>query len=775
MTATVYTGGATCEVIARPPVLQPTIANFAATPAMVTLGQSVVLSADVTNAVSLLLNGAPVTLPATVFPPDTGAEIYTLTAIGMAGSTPATATLTVTVNAVVVPPSVFDGIHSKPIDLNKTLMMQGYMSAPLGYDPGRYEREQYLCILTGSTAQFRATTNNFAAGGAKIQFGASATLTLCFDGVPVATKTVAATDYSVVFTVDLTNIAEGWYRTTVTGLDVSWSILDYAAYVLKGAKAQPQSKMPVVTGSYTLKKDMTTVSAHHFAWVPAQCVPTIMPLVPRDCPAFSEIPKRQNVVITQLVHGRVGDTYRPSLTKEGIMVTAGKQPYYFYDFQKPAPTMPLLDGPRGQGSLFCPTHVEVGKCAPTAKEGAALGPIDNAYFTDPWRVGKVREDGTVVTLAGWRHTTTPQYWADPVTAELVGDWSAIPAARRGFVELWGMAWRIPAIDYAAAPIATERGLKPHVTGVQMFVSDQRRVMPNGTGRIVKLQFSPTSHAAPPVVTEFHGDGWNQCFDVVGNGHQVHGQTPVSDADFRLWASDRMGHSIRVLGFDGTVLETWANIPQPEGLALFERADGLWLYYTSTVRAGGTETGTVQNFYIRRRHTVTKEDVLIVDCKAKFPQLVGNNTLIGKIAISDGSFGPKGMIALATWANSNFSYPILIDGETGDLIDWLYPMQYSEPIVFGMGNPGMTYTSAVGIGNGRMVWGTACEGLIMVSKALPTDTVWPASVAAGEKQWHDEGYIAAYGHYGFGHYGLPLPWGASSNIDAFLQAHGHIKA
>ena len=677
-------------------------------------------------------------------------------------------------NAVVPVPSGLGVISSKPVNLAKTVIMQGFMGIAAGYDPGRYERQQHACILSGASGKFLVMTNDFAAGGASVPFGAPATLTLLFDDKPVATKSVAATEKIAEFAVALTNIAEGWYRTTITGLDASWSILDYAVYVLKGAKAKPQSKMPVVTGSYTLKKDRTTVSEHHFAWVPSQCVPTIMPLVPRDCPAFSEVPKRQNVVITQLVHGRTGDTYRPTLTKEGVLITAGKQPYNFYDFQQPKPILPLLDGPRGQGSLFCPTHVEVGKCAPTVKEGAALGPIDNVYFTDPWRVGKVREDGTVVTLAGWRHSTTPQYWNDPPTAELVGDWSAIPISRRGFVELWGMAWRIPAIDYAAAPIATERGLKPHVTGVQMFIADQRRVMPNGMGRIVKLQFSATSHAEPPVVTEFHGDGWTHCFDVVGNGHQVHGQTPVSDADFRLWASDRMGHRIRVLGFDGEELETWANIPQPEGLALFERADGVWLYYTSTVRAGGKETGAIQNFYIRRRHTVTKEDVLIVDCKARFPQLVNNNSLIGKIAISDGSFGPKGMIALATWANSNFSYPILIDGETGDLIDWLYPMQYSEPKVFGMGNPGMTYTSAVGIGNGRMVWGTACEGLLMVSKALATDTVWPASVAAGEKEWHDGGYIEAFGHYGFGHYGLPLPWGKSANVDAFLSAHGHKK-
>lgn len=659
------------------------------------------------------------------------------------------------------PPPVDPGlgvIVSKTMNMAKVLVLPGFMASV-----NRYDRQQYNCILKGTSAQYTAFTNNFTAGGTSVAFGASFTLSLLFDGVVVATKAVISTDRSVAFTVDLTNIAEGWYKATVTGLDATWSVADYGVYVLKGATAAPQTKMPVVTGSYT----MAQVPNHHFSWVPAQCNPTVMPLVPRDCPAFTALPKRANLVITQLVHGRFGDTYRPSVTKEGVVVTANKQPYNFYDFQQPIPIMPLLDGPRGEGSLFCPTHIEVGKCAPTAAEGAALGPIDNTYFCDPWRVGKVRENGDVVTLAGWRHASLPQYWGDPQNAELVGDWSAIPVERRGFHELWGMAWRIPAIDYTAAPIASERGLKPHVSGVQVFVSDERRVMPNGVGRIVKLQFSPTSHSAPPVVTEFHGDGWANCFDVVGNGNQIHGQTPVSDADFRLWASDRYNNRIRVLGFDGTVLEDWP-VPQPEGLALFERADGLWLYYTSTYPISGG-----RNFQIRRRHTVTKQDVLITD-RLTNPDLAyyfNNNALNGKIAVStDGTFGPKGMIALATWSNSYYGYPMLFDGETGAFIDWLA----NSPVTKGMGGPGMTYTSAAGFGNGRMIWGTACDGLIMASQALATDTVWPSTVAAGEKEWHDNGYIQVHGHYGFGHSGLPLPWGQSANIDAFLTAHGHTK-
>jgi hypothetical protein len=47
--------------------------------------------------------------------------------------------------------------------------------------------------------------------------------------------------------------------------------------------------------------------------------------------------------------------------------------------------------------------------------------------------------------------------------------------------------------------------------------------------------------------------------------------------------------------------------------------------------------------------------------------------------------------------------------------------------------------------------------------------------AGKKQWHDErGFWLTHSDGGFGHYGLPLPWGKSSEIDYYLQCHGHVK-
>ena len=85
----------------------------------------------------------------------------------------------------------------------------------------------------------------------------------------------------------------------------------------------------------------------------------------------------------------------------------------------------------------------------------------------------------------------------------------------------------------------------------------------------------------------------------------------------------------------------------------------------------------------------------------------------------------------------------------------------------------SYASAVGIGHGRMLFGTAEEGLHVVSKALDTDPVIDAAqYKAGMDQWQARGYGLTHGPGGYGFYGLPLPWGATPEIDYFLRANLH---
>ena len=272
----------------------------------------------------------------------------------------------------------------------------------------------------------------------------------------------------------------------------------------------------------------------------------------REFPALPTVPTRKDVVITSLAVPRPDDLYRPALTKEGVWTTANRENYFYFDFEQPKPIQPMLDGPRGRGSIIAPVHLEVGSAAPN---GALRG---NVYFIESWRVGKVTPDGTVVTLAGYRHKDMASYWADPTSAELVGDWSSIPPERRGFAQPWGMAWdpRTLVINEAAPPIPSEGNEQPHVLGPALYISDTYR------NRVVKLEYSATAHGVPPKVTEFI-TGLNQPWDVIAVGTQ-------------LYVSDRMNNAIKVFDIDTAALVKTIPVVQPEGMALL---DG-WLYYAS---------------------------------------------------------------------------------------------------------------------------------------------------------------------------------------------------
>ena len=613
-------------------------------------------------------------------------------------------------------------------NLAKALVFGGWLSYC-----NRYERMEHAVVLGAGKTQVDVLTCNFTNGGTKIPFGVDTTLTLTLDGKAVATAAVKAADVAVSFAVDITSIAEGWYRASVTGLDGSWSVLDYGVYVLKGAVARPGAWMPVTTASHEF---IFGGGLYQQAWVPTKFEPITVPYPSRGFPDLSTVPMRRDVVITSLAVPRPGDLYRPVLTKDGVWTTANRENYFFADFETAKPILPMLDGPRGRGSIIAPTHLEVGGAAPG---GVLRG---NVYFIESWRIGKVTPDGTVVTLAGYRHKDIASYWEDPTSAELVGDWSSIPPERRGFAQPWGMAWdpRTLVINELAAPIPSEGNEQPHVLGPALYVSDTYR------NRIVKLEYSATAHGVPPKVTEFV-TGLNQPWDVIAVGTQ-------------LYVSDRLNNAIKVFNMDTAALVKTIPVVQPEGMALL---DG-WLYYAS-----------VKSKSIRKINLATGEDVLIADptvAGSSMGYFINDNSRFMKIAVSDGSFGPRGMIAYTTWSNSYFGYPNLIDGATGKVIDWVHVS--GGDTVMGTNPLGLTsYATAVGIGHGRMLFGTAEEGLHVVSKALETDPLIDAAkYKAGQDQWQARGHGLTHGPGGYGFYGLPLPWGETAEIDYFLRANLH---
>ena len=161
----------------------------------------------------------------------------------------------------------------------------------------------------------------------------------------------------------------------------------------------------------------------------------------------------------------------------------------------------------------------------------------------------------------------------------------------------------------------------------------------------------------------------------------------------------------------------------------------WLYYASIATKS-----------IRKINLATGQNVLIADptvAASKFSYFLDNNSRYMKIAVSDGSFGPRGMIAYTTWSNRNFGYPNLIDGTTGATIDCLTvkggeTVRGTTPL--GLSSYSRRWarcrTHAVRDGRGR----PAC-----VVEALPTDPVIDMTkYTAGMDQWQAEGYTLTHG-------------------------------
>ena len=616
------------------------------------------------------------------------------------------------------------------------LVIEGY------FEGGRYERYQRITVLSGATAGIRFFAYNIGGGGASRLLNASS-YKLLVDGVERARVDVAAGAREATFQLNLAPLTEGWHILDVVGTAgySGESCPTWPVWISKGGKpAQPT--MPVTTGTYGLLHGPDEGSyVHVTATVPAVFNPVVRPLAARETPAFNTALPRSQLVQSQWAVARQDDVHRTNVTAAGLLTTSNRQPYFWSDFTEKIPRLPLLDGPRGKASIVMPTHLQVGR----------RGGI---YFVEPWRVGKIEPDGTVTTLAGWRHTSPPSFWGSPQQLELVGDWSSIPVERRGFHEAWGLAWDPASLatDESAGLIEGEH---PHLSGPRAFVSDTQN------NRVCVIEFSRNSRTAVPVVKEFItglGDPW----DVVCDGNLLY----VSERSrHRIAAYDTKTGVLDHVLVSGAALATVSSVNRfvsrlgtlsqlrsqpcvaPEGL--FKQDD--WIYFGSYAMA-----------QVRRVHMRSGQVEVVAE-----PTLDGNSTFM-KIALSDGTFGPRGTVFVAHWSNNYFGYPaaFLPGGK-----QWEYLTGATSPGA-PWGSAG--YPTAVGIGQGKMACGSSAEGLLVHSKALPTDKPLPGPYANGEKEWRRRGFHLTHGPAGYGYFGLPLPWGTSSDIDVFLTTNGHVK-
>lgn len=708
----------------------PSIVSFVADKTALPVGGgSVTLSWTTLNATSVKLDGVPATSPTIVQIAQTHA--FSLVASGQAQPS-ARATINVSVAAVAIPPGV-GVVTSKLTPRPNVLFIEGFG------DGNSYVRSQVLVEAIGPSTVVRAFTQNAAVGQVPIPVAFSATLT--FNGNPVATKAVAAGDTEILFPVDLTNIAEGWYMLSVLGVPSGWTVADYSLYVRKGATAAPQTTMPVIIGSYSWMDNSAFThegTTHQSALVPSVYAPVEQPLPARDCPAFTAATVDQ-LVFTRLAPWRPTDVYRPQLTREGVLTPTNNQNYMFGDYSEPIPPWPLLDGPRGRGTVICAMSINHGRNFKT-------------YVTEPWRQTVLDQTGLVRTLFGWVSDPTPSYWAKRQISDfrLKGNWSPIPQSRWGTREMWDFffdLFTLP-LNPTAAPIGGEQ---PHLIGPFGYACDTKN------NRVLGAEFSPSDHLVEPLMTE----------EITNLGAPWNGVI-VNDL---LYISENVGNRVSVWQINRPSVTDWN--------AGKRRTHTFVKSYPFTAPSGlRAQNGIV---FVGAQGAIWAIDPSTDAITKRVTIPLDDNTHFMNFAISDGTCFERGTFAVVTFSNLlKRGYPRLYNPD-GSYFEYLAAPPAGKKMVGGPGSdiwtPGehpLTYPMAVRMDNGRMTWSTIQEGLFRLSRALPTDVPLPPLYSQGALEWLEDGSRELYGDNGFGFYGLPQPWGKSAAKDDYLLGNGHVR-
>lgn len=620
----------------------------------------------------------------------------------------------------------------------------------------RYERWQDLIVLREPGVTITVQKQDLYAGGGALRTLLGETYLVMCGNTVVGSFSGGVSSAAV--TLDLSAVPDGWHIIDVVGAVGDEFFAAMPVFVLRGADVPTIDWMPVWTAS---KEVAMPHGDYRISWVPATFSPPAVPLPQRDILPFSTALPRAKLWAEAVTPARSGYVRRTNRNRDGILSTANRQWYTWGDFVAKTPRLPLLDGPRGVGSLGYASHISIG--TGTRDPGAGSPLMGNLYVTDPWRFCRVDKYGRITTLIGYRHASPQAYWDDPQNVELVGDWSAIPEERRGCHELWGMCWQQAtlAVDETAERIPSEDNRLPHITAPVAFLTDSQN------NRVLRVEFNATAHGIPPKVTEFLtnlADPW----DCVSWGDALIVSERMSHRICEYDSTTRALRRVIVQGAPlarvdsnrfvvrlGTLTQIRAEpVVAPEGLYVLDD----WLYYAS-----------IAGRQVKRVHLATGEiQTVIADTSTS------NANRYLKIAVSDGTFGPRGSVFVTDWTVNRYGAPYAY---TPDGAGWSVGTSTSSSLPRGAGGDinSTGYSAAVGVGGGRLVYGGSSEGLMMLTAANPGEAAFDrARYKAGEAQWFAAGYDLTHGEGGYGFYGLPLPWGASPEIDYFLECYGHAR-
>jgi hypothetical protein len=804
VTVSVYRGAppAIVEVIdtAQPvPPQNPVITGFTATPSTIAPGGSVVLNATVTNATSLALDGVAIAgLPQTVTP--TSSRTFTLTATGAAGTTPATASTAVTVSSP-VPAPVF---VRRQVDLARVVAFDRQLMAG-----SRYERFQKHTSINSTTTVHKINCDNQAGGGAPVPFSyprygvqfapllPDNSLGAFVERGTFSLAPGTTTTTTVTITLGGTE-SDGHYQSRFVAYDAAGAVvanpvetlMEYWIVIDRNGTAKNDPRVVIQSGNF----DWTHYPApapgkgwYSYCILPKTAVvPSARPLPKRDAvtPFSTTLSPTAMARVSLLPAPDTIDQnpHYPCVTDRGVTVCDNMQGYEPSHMFSKFPILPLVPGARGV-------------CSFPFTLGGSGGRNGKFYGVTPWSIYVMDATGTGRTMAGLEHAGAPTYWETPVTSvadpriRVVGFWDPnIPPAERYPREAWGIAWdaRSLLLDTTAPPIGGEQPHLPYTTTTGQLVDGPRYFFVDSLGRLVEGQTSGTDRAAPHRFTvrmSGLGDSWDcatkgrSIYISIRDGHKIIEVSMDTYAKVRDVVFDATGFS---LGVVGTQPRRWtwsggypagrdacraAKIVAPEGLDVISTTNAvgvvddsdLWLYWGSMAQA-----------QVRRVNLTTGA----VEVVANVPLSVGGgvDSYYVQIAVSDGSYGPRGSVATTTFYNDNLGKPTFFrpDGTVWDY-QGVAGGNYTQGIDCGAGGHwnGSHYSTAVAIKEGRLFCADSSGAVNYFCKADAYDVVIDAAKGkAGWQKWLELGFSVQHGPYAVNRSG-PLPFGVDANLDYWM--------
>jgi len=632
----------------------------------------------------------------------------------------------------------------KPADIERPVDYERCLNFDFWNGTSRYSRwQEHEAWVAGQLVRVGFDCQAIGNGGGTVKM-AGGRYALTLDGVEIASIDIEPGATKGRFSVQTDTLPHGYGVLDIVGPEPA---LPWPVFVRRVDGPEPEW-MPVATASHEV-----AVGRRPFLikWVPARFDPVLVPLTKRSYEPFSDARSSKHLSLEKLV---VDHQRRPARAKGGELCTMQRQWYTIGDAVAKLPKQALLDGPRGRACLGYITHAMVGTGTQTADPTSE--PRGNVYVSTPWSVVRIGPDGTATTLFGYRHPGIANYWEDPTNVELVGGFGPDEPAPH---EIWGMAWLKSSlgVDTSAAPIPGEDNRQPHLVPPKLLFTNPQN------DRIQVAEFDPRAHGpAKRVTTWFKGpDVW----DVVGPWRgsyfaSVRGEHRVVQLDengtiervlLQGRPLSRVDHSRLVIRLAALTEIQAEPVVSPEGLALMDD----WLYIASHAMG-----------QVIRLNLETGERQVV---KA----FASDHNYFLKIAVSDGSFGPRHTLFITSWTVGRFGFPaaFLPDGTNWPLST--YSGATARPRGAGGVWEGFSYNGAVGVGGGRLIGGGAGEGVWEIAATQAgSPAVDGAKYQAGKKRWYSSGYWLTHGEGGFGHFGLPLPWGENPEIDYYLQCHGH---